>query len=252
MTRPQASFYLLAFGLLLVVSLQSIAQATVVVNALVVRQKVTEFVKAQLAQLVSSADQPYIHIEISQVPAAPFAFPQLTEEKALKLLVSSHMGSLYSERGVVQVSFFNGDTRLREVGVPFQVHIEKPVWVATHLVQANQPLRLSDFELKTRDVSHSYQYSVGSEINLTDYIARTNLQPGDALDSRKILLPPDVSCNNEVRILISNGEGMTLTVPGIALSNGRVGETIRVRQALYTRKYYSARVIDKNRVLVEL
>jgi flagellar basal body P-ring formation protein FlgA len=140
----------------------------------------------------------------------------------------------------------------RDVGVPVKISIKKPVWVVKNIVNANEPLKMSNFSLQIRDVSHGYSYLVGQERNLSTYVARVSMRPGEILDARKIVIPPDVTYNDAIRILISSSNGMTISVPGIALANGRIGETIRVRQSVFQNKYYSAKVIDKNQVLVEM
>ena len=199
-----------------------------VVDEALITEKVSAHVKEKLATLVSKDDQQYVTVDVLRVPNAPYDFPQTASLKAIDISLESNLGTMYSER------------------------IQKPVWGAKHPIQARQPLNASDFKLQMRDVSHTYSYAVGAERQLGEYISRVNINAGDALDSRKIVIPPDVICNDQVRILISNGNGMVVAVPGIAMANGRIGETIRVRQDVYQRKYYSAKVIDKNQVLVEI
>ncbi len=252
MTRsPRYKTSLVLLGsLLLATGFQGVSRAVVVTDTQI-KDQVTAHVKEQLGTMVSKADQPYVSVVIPQVPTAPFDFPEATKLSDVKITVTSRLGATYSDRGIVQVSLKDAHHH-REIGVPVLISVKKPVWVTKNVINANEPLRAADFSLETKDVSHSYTYAVGADRDLGTYIARVNLRPGEILDARKMVIPPDVTYNNEVRILISNGNGMTVTVPGIALANGRVGETIRVRQAVYQRKYYSARIIDRNQVLVEL
>ena len=242
---------LLTGATLLCGGMPTVAQAAEVTEAQV-REAVTAHVQDKIQALVSADDRKYVSVQVVKVPAAPFHFPQAKTAADVKITAESPLGDTYSERSIIRVHLEAADGSSREIGVPVQLVIKKPVWVVKNIVTANQPLRASDFSLQTKDVSHSYSYAVGSERNLSDYIARVNLRPGEILDARKVIVPPAVTYNDQVTILITNESGMTITVPGIALANGRIGETIRVRQAVYQRKYYSAKVIDKNQVLVEI
>jgi flagella basal body P-ring formation protein FlgA len=217
-----------------------------------IKDKVVAHVQEKVAQVVDPADVKNIHVSIIRVPAAPFDFPAAKTLEEIKVSLTSRLGETYSPRGIVQVSLQDGQGHQREIGVPVHIIIQKPVWVVKNVVNAHEPLRAADFSLQSKEVSNIYSYAVGANRNLGSYQARVNLRPGDILDARKIVIPPDVTYNSPVRIFISNGDGMTVTVPGIALANGKIGETIRVRQAVFQRKDYSAKIVDKNKVLVEI
>jgi flagella basal body P-ring formation protein FlgA len=191
-----------------------------------------------------------IVISVLQTPGAPFHFPG---SGAVRItLSSSAWEQSWSDRGIVRVRLEDDAGHSRELGVPVAIRIQKPVWVVHQPVSANAPLRAIDFTRTVRDVSQGYETAVGAERDLNAYIARVNLNPGETLDIRKITIPPDVRYNDDIRILFRHDNGMTLSLPGVALANGRVGQTIRVRQSLYRRQYYNARVIDRNQVLVEM
>ena len=217
-----------------------------------IQQRVVAHVQEKLQDVMNKADLPYITIEVMNLPQQPLSFPQAKSANDIKITSVSSLGEMYSERSIVRVRLETPDGLSREIGLPVHITVKKPVWVVKNFILAQKPLRPSDFTLQAKDVSYLYRYSVGEETKLTDYVARINLQPGEVLDTRKILVPPDVSYNDEVRIFITSSSGMTLSVPGVALANGRIGDTIRVRQSIFQQKHYTAKIIDKNRVLVEI
>lgn len=249
-SHKKASVTLMA-GLALALSVAGSSHA-VSVSEDQVKVKVATHVQEKLAGIFSEQDQSHLRITVGRVPSAPFNFPESTTAKDITIEATSRFGDIYSDRGVVQVMISDQQDSRRSIGVPVQISVSKPVWVVKNPINANEPIRPSDLTLKVKDVSQCYSHAVGEERNLREYIARVNLRPGDILDTRKMVIPPDVTYNSEVRILLSNGEGMLVTVPGIAMANGRIGEVIRVRQAVFQRKYYSAKIIDKNQVLVEI
>jgi flagella basal body P-ring formation protein FlgA len=238
--------------LLLIGSMATAASWAANVTEAQIRQVITAHVQEKLGTVIAKEDQPNVSINIIQLPIASLNFPDVQNAKDIQLQADSSLGDMYSERAIIRLTMTPTVGNAREVGIPIQISIKKPVWVVKNIITANEPLTLNNFSLEVRDVSHNYMYAVGQERDLSNYIARLNLRPGEILDARKIIIPPDVSYNDEVRILISSGNGMTISVPGIALANGRIGEMIRVRQSVFQQKYYSAKVIDKNQVLVEM
>ncbi|HEY9686472.1 MAG TPA: flagellar basal body P-ring formation chaperone FlgA [Coleofasciculaceae cyanobacterium] len=223
-----------------------------VVSEDTLREQATIHAKTKLASLVSKEDMDYISIDVLQVPVASCDFPEAKTANDVKISAESVLGEFYSERAVVRLRMETPGGRAREIGVPIKITVRKPVWVVKNVIDAHSPIRLSDLALETRNVSHAYGDSVGRERDLSKYVARVNLRPGEVLDARKMTIPPDVTCNSEVRILMTNGNGMTVSIPGVALGSGRVGDVIRVRQTLNQRKYYQAKIIDRNRVLIEI
>jgi flagella basal body P-ring formation protein FlgA len=227
------------------------AQAWVVTED-TLREQAIAHAKSKLASLVSAADLDYMTIDVLQVPATLLDFPEAKTAADVKISAESVLGEFYSERAVVRLRMETPGGRAREVGVPIKITVRKPVWVVKNGISAHAPIRLSDLALETRNVSHTYGNAVGRERDLSKYVARVNLRPGEVLDARKMTIPPDVTCNSEVRILMTNGNGMTVSVPGVALGAGRIGDVIRVRQTVNQRKYYQAKIIDRNRVLIEI
>lgn len=217
-----------------------------------IKGPVVAYAKKAVGDLFSKADQQYVNVTTVSIPGLPLNFPEASSFSEIKITTDSQLGQTYSERGVVKVHIEDSQGNRREIGVPIQISIKKPVWIVKNPITANAPLRLSDLSLELRDVSHSYGFTVGQERELSNYVARTTLGAGDILDTRKMIIPPDVSCNDDIRITLNSSNGMSVTVPGVALSNGRLGEMIRVRQSVFQRKYYTAKVIDRNRVLVEI
>jgi len=217
-----------------------------------IQQQVVAHVQEKLQGQISKNDQAYITVEILNIPTLSLNFPQAKDTSAIKITPESSLGEMYSERTIVRLHLETPDGGSREVGIPVHITVKKPVWVVKAPVNAQHILRATDFTLQTKDVSNIFRYAVGPEINLPDYMSRVNLQPGEVLDNRKIVIPPDISYNANVMICMSSNSGMTVSVPGVALANGRIGDTIRVRQSVFQNKYYNAKVIDKNRVLVQI
>jgi flagella basal body P-ring formation protein FlgA len=191
-----------------------------------------------------------LSIKILGIPGAPFRFP---DTQAIQLSCdTSSWNSLWSDRGLVRVTMSDNTGRSREIGIPVQVIIQKNIWVVRNRVISHSPVAPKDLSLEFRDVSANYGYTADESLDLTQYVARVNLLPGEWLDIRKLEIPPDVRYNDDVSLIMTGPNGMELTVPGVALANGQIGQTIPVRQAQFQQKHYVGKIIAKRQVQVEL
>jgi flagella basal body P-ring formation protein FlgA len=197
-----------------------------------------------------------IRVEIVQIPRISREFDGVEDPSEIELTTTSTMDRFYSSRGVVQVRMSTADGQIRQMGVPVKIQVKKPVWIVQKHVQAGQPLSAQSIKLELRDVSNMLQTSVGPEKEARKLEARVNLQPGEILDIRKIQTTPAVRRNADVRIILSDGHGMTISLQGQALSDAQMGEYVKVKRyrsgSVTQPKYYSAKVIAKNQVLVEI
>jgi flagella basal body P-ring formation protein FlgA len=195
-------------------------------------------------------DDETLTVQVLSIPGAPYRFEN---SKSIQLSCeSAAWNNNWTDHAIVRVKMSDATGRSREIGVPVRVSIQKSVWVVRHLVNANTPLQLRDMSLELRDVSANYAYIVGSDKDLGTYNARVNLLPGEWLDNRKMSIPPDIRYNDQIHIVMLGSNGMELNVPGVALSDGQIGQTIRVRQVAFQRRDYQGKIIDKNAVQVEL
>lgn len=228
------------------------AHAAVTLDESPVRHAVIRHVLDKLDSVLAPGDTQYVTLDIRHIPGAPFEFPEAQRPEEIQIHAESPLGGSYTERTVVKIRLEGPAGRSREIGVGVRVLVRKPVWVVKNAVPAKQALKPSDFTLETRDVSHQYAYALGADTNLGHYMARINLRPGDVLDSRRVTQPPAVRANQDVRIILTQGNGMTMVVPGKSLADGSIGDTVRVRQTVFQKRLFDAKVIDQNRVQVHI
>ena len=175
---------------------------------------------------------------------------------AIDIDIQSSLEEFYSERGIARVTLKSTATgKQRHIGVPFTVSVHKPVWVVKNTIPANTPVTRRDLVLENRSVGRYAEHVVGNELDLSRYITRVNLQPGEMLDKRQLVMPPDIKRNDPVHIMIDAGNGINVSVMGEALADGRIGQTIRVKHMGPNRRkprYFNAEVVARNRVLVHM
>lgn len=215
-------------------------------------QKVEAALNTHIKKAINLQPGAMLSVEMMNPSLMLPVYPDSVRPEEIQIRIESPLTTMYSNRSIIQLTFEGPQGQISILRVPVELHIEKSVWVVQSTISAGHHLNGGDVKLETRDVSMTYEHAVGSELSPNLYEARVNLRPGDVLDKRKINLPPDVRRNEEVRITLSNGQGLAISVVGMAMQDGRIGDTIKVKHQRDKTRYYTATVTNKNQVLVEI
>ncbi|MDN8598424.1 flagellar basal body P-ring formation chaperone FlgA [Citrobacter sp. S2-9] len=103
-----------------------------------------------------------------------------------------------------------------------------PVVMPTSLIERDTVLTAENLQLKKYNVSGQRN---GLIMRIEDAIGLTSkraLQPGKPLTRAELVLPVLVKRDQPVTI-VSHMEGITASMPGVALKNGRKGDVIKIR-----------------------
>jgi flagella basal body P-ring formation protein FlgA len=156
----------------------------------------------------------------------------------------------------------NASGVVHQYGVTAHVLITRDMWVVQQPVQAGETL--SGQKLAWQ--AHRLSPTLGADpldlatAELSQYQAKMGLRVGEVLDSRKIARLPDVTKNTAITILLNTANGVTISLPGLALQSGVAGDWIAVskqpfgnasRSVSANTSRVSARIIRKNTVLID-
>lgn len=216
-----------------------------------------------LADQVSRAVSQYVHRELKssgdEIEASVITLPVSLDKAdcggSCKIVVSRPDGMVLDRRSLVQVSVKNASgAEIQHFGVPVRIRRLREVWVTKETLHVGHALNRTDFERRIVDVSLSPETFVAASEPLDGYEARVNLRSGKPLDRRHLRQRPMVTRREDVRIVMhGNGaNGFKLSVPGIALETGQLGDRIQVQQARFNDRRYSAKVIGKGVVEVHI
>jgi flagella basal body P-ring formation protein FlgA len=236
----------------LILTLAGLSLAAPAMAYEVTEADIAKQVRRHVLEQLKADENTTVGIDILRVPGMPMAIESANSADELQYHLTSTLGESYSSRTIVRVQVTGPDDDVRTIGVPIKLTIQKKVWVAKAKVTPKEELSTALFAIEERDVSQNYQTVIGAETELKQYEARIILKPGQVLDSRSVVLPPAVRRYSDVRIIMTNHDGLNITLKGLALEDGRVGETVKVRHPIYRHKVYTAKVIDRNRVEVEI
>ncbi len=116
------------------------------------------------------------------------------------------------------------------VYIPAEVGIFKPVIVASRNVERGSTLADSDFDSEWRDTSKLNQSYVTDSSRLRGKSAARRIRSGEAIRLSSVTEPMAIKRGDAVVVEAQAGS-ITVSTQGIALSNGRVGEQISVRNS---------------------
>jgi flagella basal body P-ring formation protein FlgA len=190
-----------------------------------------------------------LYVECVRLPFEPITL----NGEHVKFLFEDNRSNPLIFRTVLQVTM-STEAESRQIGIPVKIMVEKPVWVATHLIRAREALTAKDVMLQRKQMDYEAAYSLGAKDPITSYTSRVNIEPGSILDVRKLTETPAVYRNDDVHVIMSIGNGVNVNVYAKALEDGAVGKRIRVNQRLANGKnrIYMAEVIGRNTVIVKM
>lgn len=143
----------------------------------------------------------------------------------------------------------DGDTPW-SIFVPAHVSLHLDVVVAKHPVKRNSLLQAGDLMLAERDISTLGQGYFLDPQQVTGALATRALNTGQAVQPNQIRTPPMVKRGDQVVISARSG-AISVRMPGEALSDGSLGQQIRVRNSRSQRVVH-ARVVAPGQVEVPM
>lgn len=128
-------------------------------------------------------------------------------------------------------------------------HMQDVLFSKVPLTRGATPT-LGSFELREVDVLKSHANSVPASAKLSGYQIDSNLKPGNPLKWNLLSKTTLIEKGDLVNVFAS-GNGIYVTMKGVALENGVKDSTVRVKN-ISSNKEFSAKVLDGNSVKVHL
>ena len=121
--------------------------------------------------------------------------------------------------------------------VPSKVSVMHPVVVAARPLARGQRLGPGDLRVERRDLAVVGEDAVRDPARIRGYVLTRPLGTGRVLETRLLEAPRLVDRGQRVR-LVAEGAGIHISMTGVAMEAGALGETVRVRNPA------SRRVVD--------
>lgn len=159
---------------------------------------------------------------LSSVP--DIILPEGDLKTEMKLLSSGNSRVI-----VVKVSFFVDGKNVKTVNLSLKTSIKRIVYVASKFIQKG--VIITEDMITEKVIENDVPYSIVSREEIIGKITTRAIYPGQIITSSYIAEEPLVKKNQEVEV-IRRIDNLTITTVFIALQDGYLGQTIRLRNPI--------------------
>ncbi|MET0378890.1 MAG: flagellar basal body P-ring formation chaperone FlgA [Spongiibacteraceae bacterium] len=208
------------------------------------RQNVEAFVQSQIPVLQNRYGRTS-RIEFALVAMDPrLNLPDCSQPLALAIKEQANITSRLN----IQVSCNTGMGW--NVFIPVDVAIYLPVVSANGLLARNTTLAAGDIQMTETDITRiNGQYLTRAQ-DAVGLSLKRQLNPGTAITSDLLSQPILIKRGDSVTIT-AESDGLSVKMPGVAMSDGRRGEQIRIKNN-NSAKIVDARVVEAGQVTVSM
>ncbi len=155
-----------------------------------------------------------------------------------------------SVNAFLRFSIWDEGQKLGDFSTPLRMaHMQEVLFAKVPLSRGVAPVS-QNFERRKVDVLKSHANSVPVTAKLSGYQIDSNLKPGSPL-KWNLLSKINLVRRGDVINVYASGNGIYVTMKGVALEDGVEGATIRIKN-LSSEKEFSAKVLDEASVKVYL
>jgi len=134
----------------------------------------------------------------------------------------------------VQVRVFAGDKFLRSFRINVGIRLQMKVYIAQRYIARGEMIRPGDFIIENKLMSPNPIPAETTSRKVTGLEARGRIVRGTVLRAGELTDPISVRRNQSVTLVIKRGQ-FVLSLKGIALEKGRVGDVIGVQPGMSSR-----------------
>lgn len=203
-------------------------------------------IKKDLVKQVSSQIQGRIDVNVNQIPYKTLNIP----EGKVEIKAEINMQNYFTSTTVAKVGVFVDNKEFTSFGVPVKISVYDNVWVAAEAINRGSSLTGMNIEVQEKEISEIAKTAARAKNSPDGYLAKKNFRSGEIIDIRHIETIPDIMRNNRVSIIFQS-DYVTVSMPGEAMQEGKIGDFIRVRNKQY-KKDYIGKVVGNNTILVNI
>lgn len=216
-------------------------------NAAVLDSKyLKEQIKKDVEEQIKTKVKGNINVEITGLPYKQI---EINEEKNVKVGIEAKINlKFFNPTTLVRVNVLVNGEIYKSFIAQAKISVYDKVWVATDYIKRGEAF--TNVTLQEKEITYLPEKTAGSNFNPYKYISEKNYKPGDIIEPDFVENIPAIIRNNPVSVIFKT-DTISVTIPAIALNDGKIGDYIRVRSKDY-KKEYQGRIISENTVLVSI
>lgn len=134
--------------------------------------------------------------------------------------------------------------------VPVTIQVKKPVIVAKRTLRQGSAISLDDIDFIELDLSQLKQGHFSQAEEVVGQVCKQTIMEGTAITPNSLKVAQVVMKDEQVSIQVT-GDNFSVSMPGVALSGGTIGDTIKVRNSS-SKKIVEARISGPHQVKVNI
>lgn len=200
----------------------------------------------QVKQNLKSYELDEIEVIVGNAPVEKFILP----DGNIAVVVSSNSNGMNAKE-YKKVSILVDKKNAYTTFVSVEIKAHKNVLVAKEAIYKDKALSSKLVELKKTDVTRY----MGETLTMSDLerglLAKKMFYPGEVITKKYVASKPDIIKDSMVYVSFQTDSNITITVDGIAMMQGNLGDIIQVKNKKLNR-VYTGTVVGENRVLVQI
>jgi len=187
-----------------------------------------------------------VEVNVGNVQVEKFTLP----DGNLTVQISSNSGNV-SPKEYKKVSILVDSKNVQTAFVSVEIKAYKNVVVAKEAIYKDKAISSRVAELQKVDVTRY----LGETFSMSDLekglLAKKMFYPGEVITKKYVASSPDVLKDALVNVSFQTDTNITITVDGIAMMQGNIGDIIQVKNKRLNR-IYTGKVVGENQVLVQI
>lgn len=204
----------------------------------VLAQKIKKNITEQLESLVGGK----IEVDVAALPYQEIELP----DGKIEVKTDIDLANLSSS--IIKVGIFVDGIKVRSFGARVDIKVFEDVMVAQDWIKRGETLK--NLKAEEKDISSMMDDVVKKDLGSGNYLARRNIKPGEIINKNYIEKVPTIVKNSPVSLIFKTPL-VSVTVPAIAMTSGKIGDYIKVKNK-ESRKSYVGKIIGENIVLVNI
>jgi len=212
-----------------------------VLNSDFIKKQIKTNIEAELNNLnIKKAD-----IKINKLPYKNINIP----EGKVEIKTSKNIRN-YSYSSILKTDILVDGLKVKSFGVPVEIKVYDKVWVLKDNLKKNSSLSYSNLALEEKQINIFSKDALKKDFQPIGYLTTKNLKSEAILTTKNIKRTPFVVKNSPVSIMFKTPY-VNVTLPGMAMEEGNMGDYIRVKNDRY-RKNFVGKIVGKNIIKVNI
>ena len=211
-------------------------------SAILDAQFVSQQIKKDITAQIQKEHNGKVEVDVLALPYQAIELP----DGNIEIKTETNLQNISST--ILKVNVFVNNVKVKTFGARVEIKIYDKVWVAQNWIKRGETLK--NLKLEEKNISSMPNEAARKNFEPANYMARKNIKPGEIINLNYIQEVPTIVKDSPVS-LIFRTPLVSITIPAIAVDEGKRGDYIKVKNKAYG-KSYVGKIIGENIVLVNI